>query len=93
MAKAKKDKIKLEFAGVVSEPGSSLKNKTGSWRTLKPVVTSKCLGCGICANFCPDGAIKIVKKKMKIDYNYCKGCGICAVECPAKSIFMQKEEK
>ncbi len=83
-----------EFAGIVTEAGSSLKNKTGSWRTLKPVVLfEKCIGCGTCSKFCPDGCIIISDKKARIDYDYCKGCGICALECPVKAIIMQKEEK
>ncbi len=79
---------------IITEPGSSKKNKTGKWRTMKPVVNAeKCVGCGICAGFCPDSAIEIKNKKITIDYDYCKGCGICAVECPARTIFMKEEEK
>lgn len=81
------------FAAIVKTPGSSLKNKTGSWRTLRPVISGKCKACGLCAKFCPDGAIKIANGKTIIDYDYCKGCGICALECPVKAIIMQKEEK
>jgi pyruvate ferredoxin oxidoreductase delta subunit len=66
--------------------GESKKNKTGSWRTFKPKVTDKCVGCGLCAQFCPEGCIKIVNGKAKIDYDYCKGCLICKEICPLKSI-------
>jgi 2-oxoacid:acceptor oxidoreductase delta subunit (pyruvate/2-ketoisovalerate family) len=87
-------KKEAEFAAIVAKPGSSINNKTGSWRTLKPLVLNeKCLACGTCTKFCPDGAIKIVNGKARINYDYCKGCGICALECPAKAIIMQKEEK
>jgi pyruvate ferredoxin oxidoreductase delta subunit len=87
-----KEKIKLNIGAVITQAGSSLKNKTGSWRILKPkILKSKCVGCGICANFCPDVAIKMKNKKASIDYNYCKGCGICAKECPAKAIIMGVE--
>lgn len=85
----KKNKIKI-FA----EAGSSIKNKTGSWRTIRPVLLKdKCTGCGTCQKYCPDGAIKIVNGKMKINIDYCKGCAICSVECPTHSIIMKKEEK
>ena len=43
---------------VVKEPGSTRKNKTGSWRTFKPVADKdKCISCGLCYLFCPDGCI------------------------------------
>jgi len=82
-------------AGNIGEPGSSRKNKTGSWRTFRPVVSDKCKGCGICEWHCPDGAIKVKTeggiKKAVIDYDYCKGCLICAEVCPQKGIEKRKE--
>ena len=67
-------------------------NKTGSWRTFKPIVTEKCLGCGICVQFCPEGIIQIKGKKAVIDYDYCKGCMICADVCPRKAINKENEK-
>ncbi|MBD3309699.1 4Fe-4S dicluster domain-containing protein [Candidatus Woesearchaeota archaeon] len=88
---AKKKLEKVNIGAVVTEPGSTVKNKTGSWRALKPVKDEKkCIKCGICWQFCPDNAIS---KDIKIDYDYCKGCGICAAECPVKAIKMIREEK
>jgi pyruvate ferredoxin oxidoreductase delta subunit len=71
------------------EPGSSRLNKTGSWRTYKPILDKdKCIKCGICFIFCPDVAIS---PDFEINYDYCKGCGICAHECPVKAITMIEE--
>jgi len=81
------------IGGTVKEPGSAKVLKTGVWRNFKPVVTEKCIGCGTCVLFCPEGCIKIVDKKAKIDYDYCKGCMICLVECPVKAIIKEREEK
>lgn len=84
-------KIKLE-----SEPGSSKNNKTGTWKTYKPVVDHEiCIGCGTCSNVCPEGVCFSTgqtnsqgKTFYDNDLDYCKGCGICAEECPVKAIKM-----
>lgn len=81
--------------GAVVKPRTSLSNKTGSWRSEKPVIDhQECISCGICEKFCPDMSVKDVGEgRFEIDLEYCKGCGICAIECPANAIEMVKEEK
>ena len=88
-------KLKFNTGAVVTEPGSTMRNKTGGWRTQKPVVDSKrCIKCGICWMYCPDSCIKIDRKKGAIiNYDYCKGDGVCANTCPVKCIKMVREEK
>ncbi len=76
-----------------SKPGTSTENKTGAWRALRPQVdSSKCVKCGICHNFCPEGIMGNPKKIPEIDFEYCKGCSICANECPVKAIVMIREQ-
>ena len=91
----KKEKPKISVGAVIDKPGSTIKNKTGGWRSFKPIIDQKkCIKCGICWTFCPDNAIRKNKKgEFEVNYDYCKGCGICAKECPAKAIMMKKEEK
>lgn len=81
--------------GAVAKPRTSLVNKTGSWRSEKPVVNQEeCINCGVCVKFCPDMSIKEVEDgKIEVDLDYCKGCSICARECPVDAIKMEKEEK
>lgn len=43
--------------------------------------TEKCVGCGICANLCPEGNIKMVDGKPKFAKS-CVGCMACAFGCP-----------
>jgi len=83
------------IAAIITDVGSTTKNKTGSWRTFKPVVDiNKCTGCNLCDMHCPDSAIKVGKdKKAHVNYDYCKGCGICAEICPVKAIAMERDEK
>jgi len=85
--------LKLEPGAVITEPGNSERNETGSWRSFRPVINGeKCKRCGICWMFCPDMAIS-PGDPYQIDYRYCKGCGICANECPFKAIEMVEEKK
>lgn len=70
-------------------------NKTGSWRTFKPVLDeTKCVKCYICWKFCPEASVEIIPNTgmVKINYDYCKGCGICANECPKEAIEMVEEK-
>ncbi len=85
---------KITIAGIVYEPGSTIKTKTGAWRTFKPVFDpEKCKRCGICVKFCPEGIIEVTDKCAEADMDYCKGCGICAKACPFKAIEMEVEKK
>ena len=77
----------LTMGGVNLEPGSSLKNFTGSYRSgRKPVFNpDNCINCFFCWVFCPENAIIADRDKITgINYDYCKGCGICENECPVK---------
>ena len=101
MSKQQKKRIKkFQFKGEKELPhcavslADTLYNKTGSWRSIKPVIDySKCISCMICWKFCPEPCISIKNDKPVIDYDYCKGCGICIEVCPKKAIALKKEKK
>ena len=83
------------FGPLTVRPGSSEKNKTGSWRVeVKPkFLRVNCIGCKMCLLFCPEGCIQGQEKNnFSCDHTYCKGCGICAMICPKKDIEMVKED-
>jgi len=78
---------------MVLSPGNASEYHTGSWRDRKPVLdTAKCIKCGICYIFCPEGCIvQNESGYFEADMNYCKGCGICAHECWPGAITMVEE--
>ncbi len=85
---------KMPIGAIITGGATSLVNKTGSWRTMRPVIMyDKCTDCGICWLYCPDSAINRTEKgTYEIDYEYCKGCQICAAECRVGAIETVAEE-
>ncbi len=65
--------------------------------TVSPLVsqvdTDKCIGCGLCAEVCPFGALELDEiegrgfRARNISAS-CKGCGLCASSCPRNAIDM-----
>ena len=84
----------LAIGMAITEPGSSRYNRTGDWRSSRPVwKLDSCVKCGVCVLFCPEGCITMRKSDAypDADMEYCKGCGICVTECWTGCISMQEE--
>jgi len=79
---------------VVTEPGNAKAYRTGDWKSAYPVWNNqKCIKCGICYLFCPEGCIREQQDGyFEANLYYCKGCGICARECWTEAITMAEEE-
>ena len=45
-----------------------------------------CLGCGLCAQNCPQGAIYLFWGQAQINHNKCDSCGMCLEICPQGAI-------
>ena len=49
------------------------------------ILERKCVGCGLCAENCPFGAIEMKDHRPELNAA-CKVCGICIKSCPEKAI-------
>lgn len=47
------------------------------------VKAEECVGCGVCAARCKEGALRLERGKVWIDAARCAHCGRCAEPCPA----------
>ena len=85
----------IEIGSIAIEPGSAQLYQTGFWRSQRPTYEfSRCIKCGVCQLFCPEGCIKQNEEGcFEADLYHCKGCGICAAECPTRVITMVEEEE
>jgi Dissimilatory sulfite reductase (desulfoviridin), alpha and beta subunits len=52
---------------------------------MPKIIASECVGCGACADVCPQDAIKVDDIAV-IDMDACVDCGACIDECPADAI-------
>ena len=58
-------------------------------RVFRPkprVLAAKCVGCGRCAESCPQQIITIREGKARIDLGRCISCFCCQEMCPVKAI-------
>ena len=53
---------------------------------VKKACQSGCIGCGLCARNCSEGAVEVVDNVAHIDYEKCTNCGTCKEKCPVKII-------
>ncbi len=62
-------------------------------RKIIHIDEEKCDGCGLCADACHEGAIRIIDGKAKlVSESYCDGLGDCIGECPQGAITIEQRE-
>ena len=62
-------------------------------RNVIEINEEKCVGCGLCAGACMQGAIQIIDGKAKLTSDsYCDGLGMCLPKCPVDAIHLVEKE-
>lgn len=51
---------------------------------------NRCIGCGLCAEYCRFDAISKVNNHYQVEIYSCEGCGVCEIICPEKAVSMEK---
>ena len=75
--------LSLKVAAILDDIGI----KKGAEKMIAKVDKNECTGCGICADECPSGAIK-VNDVAVVDASLCTGCGACVDACPSGTLSM-----
>ncbi|MBN1640820.1 MAG: 4Fe-4S binding protein [Anaerolineae bacterium] len=51
----------------------------------------RCIGCGVCAEYCQFGAISVPDGRAVVDVAACMGCGVCVAKCEQGAMALVRE--
>jgi len=77
------------FGGALKNVGMGLGSRAGKLdmhSKIRPSVSDKCVGCGICVEHCNANAISVEGGKAVINKEKCEGCAMCIAICPNEAV-------
>ena len=83
----------MEKSGIIAVVPGPLRRLTNRFLEPYPVISERCVGCGKCAESCPQHIIKIENKRAHIDYKSCQKCYCCQEMCIPKAIDLRRKLK
>lgn len=89
-----KGHVMAGFGGAVKNLAmgcASVSGKREQHCTRQVVTPEKCVGCGLCAEACPEKAITLKQGKAVISKKLCSGCGECMAICPKGAVDLDWE--
>lgn len=63
---------------------------TAETEQVQYIISDACLGCGICAVYCPGNCMDFPDGRAQIQQSDCLHCGKCMEVCPAGAVTIQK---
>ncbi|MBR6740596.1 MAG: DUF362 domain-containing protein [Clostridia bacterium] len=83
----------MEKSGIIAVVPGPLRRLTNRFLEPYPVISERYVGCGKCAESCPQHIIKIENKRAHIDYKSCQKCYCCQEMCIPKAIDLRRKLK
>ncbi|MGV8152481.1 MAG: DUF362 domain-containing protein [Candidatus Nanoarchaeia archaeon] len=77
------------FGGALKNLGMGFGSRAGKLAmhsNVRPSISGKCIGCGVCLKNCNAKAIKLINGKAKISNELCEGCAMCIAVCPRNAV-------
>lgn len=80
----------MGLGGAIKNLGMGLSSRKGKMRqhsaTKPEIMSAKCTACGLCIEWCPEGAITLDDGTALIDSAKCIGCGECLTVCRFEAV-------